>query len=362
MPTAAELVLAGNNLTRVFQGADPQIKHDLPPSFLTVTARADRDRAEWIQVDGTRQLAQQVLYGGKSKSALPTGARQRSGTLLHTFENFALTQEELGRLRSPDETVRRLAEQSIAMKLRNQRARVDNLRLASVHAALLLGAVHFAAGQFQYSDSGATVSLDYGVPAGNKNQLNLLGGGNLLSASWATATTNIPAMLETILRTHTRKTGYQCRLAFYGDNLKTYLQTNNYTKDLIANNPAMANAFLSPGIPQGFLGLQWVPITGAYYEDAAGTLVEYSTADKLVLCPEPAPDWWQVYEGSYQVPRELKLGTSVEEMLGNLDTVYGRFAYAAGEMDPPSIVGYFGDTFAPIITNPHALLIADVTP
>ena len=46
--------------------------------------------------------------------------------------------------------------------------------------------------------SGGTITIDSKIPAGNKTQLNMLGGGDLLTASWATAATDIPAHLDSI--------------------------------------------------------------------------------------------------------------------------------------------------------------------
>ncbi|HQW51058.1 MAG TPA: ATP-binding cassette domain-containing protein, partial [Tepidiformaceae bacterium] len=43
--------------------------------------------------------------------------------------------------------------------------------------------------------SGGETTIDYQVPAGNLDQLDMLGGGNLLDADWATSSTDIPAHL-----------------------------------------------------------------------------------------------------------------------------------------------------------------------
>jgi hypothetical protein len=53
---------------------------------------------------------------------------------------------------------------------------------------------------FTSNESGALpiVQSNAQMPAGNKSQLNMLGGGNIIDASWATETTNIPSHLMQI--------------------------------------------------------------------------------------------------------------------------------------------------------------------
>lgn len=59
-----------------------------------------------------------------------------------------------------------------------------------------------------YSSSGAAGQLQTRVPAGNKSQLNMTGGGNILSTSWATtASADIPSNLYAIHAAFQRLTG-----------------------------------------------------------------------------------------------------------------------------------------------------------
>ena len=46
--------------------------------------------------------------------------------------------------------------------------------------------------------TGGETTIDFGVPAGNLTQLDMLGGGDILDADWATAATDIPAHLHEI--------------------------------------------------------------------------------------------------------------------------------------------------------------------
>jgi len=65
---------------------------------------------------------------------------------------------------------------------------------------MLRGSVQFSISGDEWTPvlSGGTVSIDWRIPTANKSQLNMLGGGDLITASWATAGTDIPAHLDSI--------------------------------------------------------------------------------------------------------------------------------------------------------------------
>lgn len=49
-----------------------------------------------------------------------------------------------------------------------------------------------------YTDPGGAIRVNFQMPAGNKTQLNMLAAGNIIDASWLTASTNIPLHLAKI--------------------------------------------------------------------------------------------------------------------------------------------------------------------
>jgi hypothetical protein len=65
---------------------------------------------------------------------------------------------------------------------------------------MLRGSVQFSISGDEWIPvlSGGNITLDWRIPAANKSQLNMLGGGDLVTASWATAGTDIPANLDSI--------------------------------------------------------------------------------------------------------------------------------------------------------------------
>jgi hypothetical protein len=51
---------------------------------------------------------------------------------------------------------------------------------------------------FSYDSSGALYQINYQMPAGNKSQLDMLGDGDIIDASWATSSTTIPKHIMAI--------------------------------------------------------------------------------------------------------------------------------------------------------------------
>lgn len=55
--------------------------------------------------------------------------------------------------------------------------------------------------------SGGNITLDWKIPSGNKSQLNMLGGGDIIGTSWATTSTDIPGDLDDISAAFQELTG-----------------------------------------------------------------------------------------------------------------------------------------------------------
>lgn len=80
-----------------------------------------------------------------------------------------------------------------------------------------------------YTLSGGTITLDWKIPSGNKSQLNMLGGGNLISASWATAGTDIPGDLDNISAAFQQLVGAPLK----------WIMTDSYVFNNVMNNTAV---------------------------------------------------------------------------------------------------------------------------
>jgi hypothetical protein len=202
------------------------------------------------------------------------------------------------------------------------------------------------------------------VPAGNKDQLDILGTGAIIGASWATDGTDIIGDVRAIKKAALIKTGYPIRHAFYGANLPQYLLSNTDIGALIHASPVLSQAIAqAPSeLPPGFLGLEWHPIDDAFFTDAAGTNQSWFSGDELIFTPDPSSDWWGFMEGTYPVPTSVDVVSSMEAALSSFTPAQGAFAYAKAGHNPPGVEYFAGDTFLPLLKNPWAIFLGVVVP
>lgn len=366
MGTSLQAVLGYKNLCGLIQDPKGGVPADiLPPEFLSVTRRIVGDTGSYKRVEGTRRVARQVWRGEPSRRRELKGITEVPFKAITSAEHQmhdATTLSQLTNYDSPD--VQRMGRAEIARQTAEFRALFNNLRVSAVHSALALGTIYFNAdGELLPTGSGAMLTVDFGVPAGNRNQLDVFGGGDIIGASWATAGTNIPAHVMALLLAALKKTGYRLEYAFYGSNIQAYLALNDYTKNLIVGNPADAAAFSRGIIPDGFLELKWRKGMGAFYEDKDGVFQSWWGPDTVVFSPTPTPDWWELVEGSNPVPTNLgRVAVDAIDASSDVADVTGMASYAVLGSDPVSIKQVGIDTFIPLLKVPGAVFIADVVP
>jgi len=362
-----EQVLGGRNLTGVVQGVKSGIPSRVPEAFLRQSARTVHGKLiEWNEVNGRREVARICQYGSPSQRRALKGITSRSATALHTFENQPMDALKLLNLVNPEtgemdpKGVAEVGRQSKEFKVL-----FSNLRLAAVQMALSTGYIYFDAdGNLLPSSSGAVVSVDFNVPAGNRNQLDVLGNGAIIDASWATASTKIIDNVRNLKKAAIKKTGYPLKYALYGENIPGYLAENTQAKEYLIRNPAANQTYIDTGeIPEGLGGLTWIPMDDAFYVDQNGAIQSFLGADGIAFLPEASDDWYEMLPGSFAVPTTVDVqGGDATSALSSLQEVNGMFSYAKVSHDPPSITQYAGDTFLPVIKVPGAMFIADVTP
>jgi hypothetical protein len=240
--------------------------------------------------------------------------------------------------------------------------RFRNLRMSCVYSALALGAIYFdGEGNLLPTSSGAKHTIDFSVPAGNKAQLDWDGNGAIIGASWGTAGTDILADIKAVKKAARTLTGIPITTAFYGENIPGYMANNNAIKNMIIGSPRLSEQFAANELPD-IGNLKWIPVEQAFFVDQAGATQRWFGADTVVFAPDPTPEWWEVIEGTYPVPRSIQLAADMAAALGNFQQVSGPFSFANIGVNPPSLQHFAGDTFLTVLKNPNAIFIADVTP
>lgn len=360
MAKSLEQVLGYVYLSGLIEDVKTGIPDVLPPAFWSTRSTTTKDQGRYTRYGGTRRTARRAEYGASSRRRDLSPVGVFDVKLLHLFEHIQLNMVDYRSLRDytnygpQHQGVQELARQALQFK-----TLFDNARVAATMSMLANGAIYFdGEGNLLPSSSGASLTIDYGVSANNRNQLN-----GIIDASWATATTDIPAHLRAMRKRSLLLTGYDLKYIFYGENIPSYLTANNFVKDYLARHPDMRDEFLTTSeIPNGLFGYSWIPVYKGFFEDSSGTNRTFFGADAFTATPEIGMDVYEYMEGTYPVPTSFQPSPGLMQAARSIEDRVGQFCYAVPINNPVTVEVHAGDTFLPIWKVPDALFIADVTP
>jgi hypothetical protein len=346
------------------------IKGGVPGGILSermfqATDTTTGNEGSYFKVSSTRQVAQAVAYGAPSVAAKMPGVVKQAITLIHTFEHFQHEPNLLALLKSENMREQERGAELVGRALAEFVRRFVNLRRAAWYSALTLGHIYLDGdGNLLPSSSGAAIDIDFGIPAGNKGQLDWDGNGAIIGASWGTAGTDIQGDVEEIKIASIQMTGYRITKAYYGSNIPAYIGGNTVMKEFLKEHPASVDQMVAGRVPNGFLGLDWERASEAFYSDKDGTARFFWGGDTVVFTPDPNDiGWWGLVDGSYNIPTNVgNMYQDVVAALESLTKVFGMFGYAQVTNDPVGVRQYAGDTFLPTINVPKSVFISDVTP
>jgi hypothetical protein len=358
MAKSLSQILGYVTLTGTIQATTRGIPNPFPESFMTKTQDVVGNKGKYTRFTGQRKVARLNKYGGPAhkRNLMPVG--EVDIKLLHSFENISLDPLLMKALRSYDSYEQDRGIREVGRQIAELGQLYQNLRIATTAQVLGNGSLYWDGdGNLLPSSSGAIETHSFQVNANNQNQLN-----GIITASWALPATDIPLQLRNLKKRAAQLTGYPLKYAFYGENIPTYLTQNDYVLDYLSRNPSVNPEFLQSAEMGDLFGLTWVPVYTAFFEDQSDTNQAIWGADKVVFTPEVSADWWEVIEGSYEVPKTIDIIANADSAMGSMDTVYGMFSYAKAEHNPPTMGVYMGDTQIPVLKVPDAIFQADVTP
>jgi hypothetical protein len=362
MAKQVEQILSADNLTgrinKIVGGVPDNI---LPPGFFTVSATCEGNQTSYTKVDGTRQTARAVMFGAASVQRALQGISEARVTLLHTFEHIHHPAATLLNLRNEDNPGKqKLGRQSIARQVKTFGEYFRNLRISAVYSMLAKGAIYWdKEGNLLPSSTNAHITNDFQVPAGNKDQLDVFGDGDIFDTDWTAAGTDILIQLANLKIAARKLTGYELTTAYYGSAVLGKLLGNTAIKELINNNPSLSSQAVMGGIPDGLAGFKWVPISEAFFNDASGNNQDWFENDNIVFTPDVNNEWYEFIEGSYPIPRSQSISNDMTAALAQLNETQGAFSWAELTTDPPGIKHLGGDTFLPVLKVPGAIFIAE---
>lgn len=355
-------IMSWRNISESIQKTESGIPNPLPPVFTNLKEDVMGDRTTYLTFYGQRSTAKRVEYGSPSKVRTLKQVGEQTVALLHFAEHIKFRQELQNLIiRNPNSLdVQRMAQQEIARHTRDFKTLFDNTRIACMMSMLANGKIWIdSSGNILPSSSGTSTTIDFGIPAGNQNQVS-----GIIGASWATTTTAIIQHIEDIKVKARRATGRELKHAFYGQNIANYIFTNATMKSYWGFNSSIYGQFQSsPGsVPNGFAGLQWHPMASGFYDDSTDTTQGFFGVDQVTFTPEIDRNVYTLFEGSMAVPKAFGISPTALDGMGNFETVYGMGGYAVPEVDPVGIKQVNFDTFLPMWKVPNDMYICDVTP
>lgn len=368
MAFGAEEILGWNALTASVQLQKDGLPDYLPKPFFTTKEEVPFDKAQYIESKGMRKLARRVPYGSPGRQIGKLDLNERDIRLMNFREVMPLNNELIQGFRQWDQYVlqQKNAINQIEYHGRGARTRFDNIRKAVLMGSLALGINYFdSEGYLLPTSAGADSSktVDQLVPSYNKGTCLDPAGNVIVTASWATASTDIVSQILNLKSAILQRTGLELKYAFYGKNVAGYIKGNSSAIAYypFAQGGVNAIAVMDGKVPPGFMGLEWIPVQSSFFEKEDGTIVEQFPADQVTFFPEVTRDTYTLFEGTTMVPTFLGItGNDLNSAFNSFKPVVGMGGYAKADEFKIDI-NYF-DVFLPRFKITDAVVLLDTTP
>lgn len=353
-------------LTDTVQVVAPGIPKLVPEQFFTIKETVLADKARYVETYGQRRLARRVPYGSPGRQVQKTDLAQRDLQLVNYREEMLFDQELFNVFRqwSKYEPQQKFAKDQLTYQGENFRQRFENTRIASLLSFLATGKNYFDADGYVLATSSgadATKTIEQGIPVANTGTITD-GSGFIVTASWATASTNIITQINNLKALSTRTTGYAPKYAFYGKNVAGYVGQNASCQAYFSYNTAQGNQYTMSGvIPKGFCDLEWIPVQNAFFDTEAGVPTEIFPADQVTFFPELSKSTYTLFEGTTLVPSSLGIFTDPQAAWANLKEVVGMGRFTT-MMNAMQIIDNAFDVFLPRFKVPKSVYMMDTTP
>ena len=287
--------------------------------------------------DNTRTIATGRVPGQAASRQQPQSVGHVSGTFPRAAETIPLLDEDLlnrRRLGGPASELDHNGEAYITRQEAYLGQRFANL-VEFQTAAMIRGSYSYEddGDDLRHGFSGGNVTIDFQIPAGNKSQLDLLGGGNVLDADWAVAATDIPLHLQNINAALVQLTGMGLSHVVLTGVGWQHVINNTKVQQLGGSSNVVFESMQRAGAGEFSAVLRAIPWVTFHIVDYGlevwnGTSEVFTKLienDHAAFLPEPSPRWAQYLEGS-EIVTEGPGGPKSER--------FGFYPYAYATHDP----------------------------
>lgn len=317
------------------------------------------DRFEFAYREAMKQPAPASLRGQPARILQPTGLSPRQVYMLHAFNEVSLSLDALQMIRRPsDLTTQEKGREEIVRQMEDFGARHHVFRAVCLAKTLADGVIHFGPdGQVLESSSGATYSVDFGVPDSHKSQLDP-GSGNIIDIAWDDPDARILDHLDAIRIQAEEENAEEPRHLWLHHSAKRWLRQNLQVQEYVSGASEAVDRVLRGTIVEDFNGWTWHFFSGTY-RSATGTLVPYIPRTKVVITPDIGP-WLRAVNGSELLTGFEGIRSSVDGALQDVTEVFGDFAYVKLLDNPTKLVLRMGTNFVYAFANPNAVWMPTV--
>jgi hypothetical protein len=288
-------------------------------------------------IDHTRKLATGRVPGQAASRQKPQKVRSVTGVFPRSAETISLLDEDLLNRRRIGGQLDELDAQGESYLTRQEAylaQRFANL-IEFQTAAMLRGTYTYddSGDDLMHAFSGGELTIDFGIPTGNLDQLDMLGDGDILDADWATAATDIPLHLQNINAamvqltglglSHVVLTGTGWQYVINNTKVQTMGGSANVVFDSLERRGAGEFTAVLKAIP--WVTFHVVDYGLEVFDGTSETFTKLIEDDHAAFLPAPSPRWVQYLEGS-EVVTEGPGGAKRE--------VYGFHPFAYPTHDP----------------------------
>ena len=211
---------------------------------------------------------------------------------------------------------------------------------------------------FHTFTSGSNRQVNFQVPAGNKDQLDMLGDGDIIGASWATASTDIPLHIMSIHEAMMELTGKPLQNLVMGKEVWNYIINNTNVKAQAGTSVAPFSIDIQEdgNFVARLKSIPWVKFHVMLHGLEIASTETYTlliAADHVMGFPDPTPDWVEYFDGS-EIVTEGPNGMRAQR--------FGFYPYAYPIHDPSGwdLKAVFNGI--PSLKSPQNVTYFDVTP
>jgi Phage major capsid protein E len=359
-----QAILGYATLSKAIMLTSQGVPNLLPPAFMASHTKCVGPNVRWRQFTGERRTAQRVKYGAPPVEATLRDIGERTAKAVHFNEKISLDPLIFKQLQSPNSYEHDPALFEVNRQLEAFGTKFGNTRITANCQTLKSGVLYFdTAGNLLPSATGADSSqtINFGMNANNQGQAN-----GIIASSWAIPTTDIVLHLRKLKKQARRLTGKPLKKAMYGENIPSYFFNNASVQQYLARHSIIREKYVDGAeageIPNGLFGFEWIPLYEQFYEDANATNQDVWSPDHIVFTPEVDQDWWDVIEGSYEVPTTINIQGDGMAAMRSMKTVHGMggFGFVVPPPSPPTVMSVYFDTFLGVLKNPDAIFQLDV--